>query len=64
MIYAASLVRSVDGAGNHFLDAAILDCLRHGAYRPIFDGDSYRSPRPLSDEPKTTLAKYLKCARS
>jgi DNA replication protein DnaC len=29
------------------LGAATLDHLRHGSYRVVLDGDSYRSPRPL-----------------
>jgi len=41
---------------NRLLGAATLDRLRHGAYRIILDGESYRSPRPLPD-PKTTLTK-------
>lgn len=41
---------------NRLLGAATLDRLRHGAYRVILDGQSYRSPRPLSD-PKPTPEK-------
>ena len=33
---------------NRMLGAATLDRLRHGAYRVVLDGDSYRAPRPLS----------------
>jgi len=33
---------------NRMLGAATLDRLRHGAYRVILDGESYRAPRPLS----------------
>lgn len=41
-----------DAFPNRLLGAATLDRLRHGAYRVILDGQSYRSPKPLSD-PKT-----------
>lgn len=37
---------------NKVLGAATLDRLRHGAYRVILDGDSYRTPRPLPEIPK------------
>jgi DNA replication protein DnaC len=42
---------------NRMLGAATLDRLRHGAYRVILDGDSFRVPRPLGKDPKSTLAK-------
>ena len=32
---------------NKMLGTAILDRVRHGAYRVILNGDSYRAPRPL-----------------
>jgi len=32
---------------NKLLGAATLDRLRHGAYRVVLDGESYRTPRPL-----------------
>lgn len=38
---------------NKVLGAATLDRLRHGAYRVILDGESYRAPRPLQDEQKS-----------
>jgi len=41
-----------DAFPNRLLGAATLDRLRHGAYRVILDGQSYRSPRPLADSPK------------
>ena len=44
---------------NRLLGAATLDRLRHGAYRVVLDGESYRSPRPLTDS-KTDLAKGVK----
>jgi DNA replication protein DnaC len=34
---------------NKLLGAATLDRLRHGAYRVVLDGASYREPRPLPD---------------
>ncbi len=39
---------------NRLLGAATLDRLRHGAYRVVLDGQSYRSPRPLPESHKTT----------
>ena len=38
-----------DAFPNQLLGAATLDRLRHGAYRVVLDGKSYRSPRPLDD---------------
>jgi DNA replication protein DnaC len=38
-----------DAFPNLLLGAATLDRLRHGAYRVVLDGKSYRSPRPLDD---------------
>ena len=35
-----------DAFPNRLLGAATLDRLRHGAYRLVLDGSSYRSPRP------------------
>ena len=34
---------------NRVLGAATVDRLRHGAYRNVLDGASYRTPRPLQD---------------
>jgi DNA replication protein DnaC len=42
---------------NRLLGAATLDRLRHGAYRVVLDGDSYRSPKPLPETPKKSLVK-------
>jgi DNA replication protein DnaC len=42
---------------NRMLGAATVDRLRHGAYRIVLDGQSYRTPRPASDTPKTAVAK-------
>lgn len=46
-----------DAFPNRLLGAATLDRLRHGAYRVILDGESYREPRPLPDTPKSAVAK-------
>jgi hypothetical protein len=46
-----------DAFPNRLLGAATLDRLRHGAYRVILDGESYREPRPLPDIPKSVVAK-------
>jgi len=35
---------------NQLLGAATLDRLRHGAYRVVLDGKSYRSPRPMENQ--------------
>lgn len=54
-----------DAFPNRLLGAATLDRLRHGAYRVILEGESYRSPRPLpqpQSQPKSTLAKEAKKA--
>ena len=45
-----------DAFPNRLLGAATLDRLRHGAYRVILEGESYRSPRPLP-EARSSLAK-------
>ena len=37
---------------NRMLGVATLDRLRHGAYRLILEGDSFRAPRPLPESPK------------
>ena len=42
---------------NRLLGAATLDRLRHGAYRVILDGESFRSPKPLPQSPKKYLGK-------
>ena len=39
-----------DAFPNRLLGAATIDRIRHGAYRVILDGDSYRAPRPLPSE--------------
>ena len=42
---------------NRLLGAATIDRLRHGAYRIVLDGDSYRSPKPLPKSPRMRVAK-------
>lgn len=39
-----------DAFPNQLLGAATLDRLRHGAYRVVLDGKSYRSPRPMESQ--------------
>lgn len=39
-----------DAFPNQLLGAATLDRLKHGAYRLILDGQSYRKPRPMNAE--------------
>ena len=53
-----------DAFPNRLLGAATLDRLRHGAYRVVLDGESYRSPRPLPEDSKSPLAKGSKNAKS
>lgn len=49
---------------NKILGAATLDRLRHGAYRIVLDGKSYREPKPLSTMKKTTLKTGQKTANN
>lgn len=49
-----------DAFPNRLLGAATLDRLRHGAYRLTLEGESYRSPRPLPERQKPTIAKGAK----
>jgi DNA replication protein DnaC len=53
-----------DAFPNRLLGAATLDRLRHGAYRIILDGDSYRAPRPLLNTAKSAVADRVKSAQS
>ena len=39
-----------DAFPNQLLGAATLDRLRHGAYRVVLDGKSYRSPKPMDKQ--------------
>lgn len=45
---------------NQLLGAATLDRLRHGAYRVVLDGASYRAPRTLPESSKKAIAKREK----
>ena len=45
---------------NKLLGAATLDRLRHGAYRVLLDGDSYRKPRSVPQTAKPLVAKHKK----
>jgi DNA replication protein DnaC len=49
-----------DAFPNRLLGAAIIDRLRHGAYRVVLDGKSYRSPRPMPKRPKPPKPKQQK----
>ena len=42
-----------DAFPNRLLGAATIDRLRHGAYKVVLEGKSYRSPRPLPKSIKT-----------
>lgn len=44
-------------AANKMIGAATLDRLRHGAYRVILDGESYRSLKPMPEKSKPPAAK-------
>jgi DNA replication protein DnaC len=44
-------------ASNKMIGAATLDRLRHGAYRVVLDGESYRSLRPASEKAKSPTSK-------
>lgn len=44
-------------ASNKMIGAATLDRLRHGAYRVVLDGESYRSLRPTSEKAKAPTSK-------
>ncbi len=45
---------------NKLLGAATIDRMRHGAYRVILEGDTFRKPKPLLNTAKTPLAKGTK----
>ena len=46
-----------DAFTNPLLGAATIDRLRHGAYRVILDGESFRAPKPLPQSQKKHLGK-------
>lgn len=52
-----------DAFPNRLLGAATLDRLRHGAYRLVLEGESYRTPKPLARGKQTTLEKPAKSAK-
>lgn len=49
-----------DAFPNRLLGAATIDRLRHGAYKVILEGKSYRCPRPLPESQKTDPKKRPK----
>jgi DNA replication protein DnaC len=44
---------------NHILGAATIDRLRHGAYKVVLDGKSYRSAKPVQKTPKQVVKLFL-----
>lgn len=50
--------------GNKMIGAATLDRLRHGAYKIILDGDSYRNLKPSTEKSTTKVAKGGKITHS
>ena len=46
-----------DAFSNRMLGTATLDRLRHGVYRVILDGESFRSPKPMPQAPNKILGK-------
>ena len=46
------------------IGAATLDRLRHGAYKIILDGESYRAPKPGTEKSISKLAKGGKITHS
>ena len=44
-------------AANKMIGSATLDRLRHGAYRVVLDGDSYRDPKPVLGRSKASAGK-------
>jgi DNA replication protein DnaC len=49
-----------DAFPNKLLGAATIDRLRHGAYKVVLEGKSFRSPRDIPGDKKTTLCKQPK----
>jgi DNA replication protein DnaC len=45
---------------NRVLGAATLDRLRHGAYRIVFEGESFRKSKPMPENGETSVAKSIK----
>ena len=50
--------------GNKMIGAATLDRLRHGAYKIILDGESYRSPKHSTEKSTSKVAKGGKISHS
>ena len=49
-----------DAFPNRLLGGATIDRLRHGAYKVVLEGKSYRSPRPMPNSQKTATEKTPK----
>lgn len=49
---------------NKMLGAAALDRIRHGAYRVVLDGDSFRNPKPIGESQKNSVEKGGKSAHA
>ena len=49
-----------DAFPNRILGAATIDRLRHGAYKVVLDGKSYRSTKPVPKPPKTACQRAEK----
>jgi DNA replication protein DnaC len=49
-----------DAFPNRILGAATIDRLRHGAYKVLLDGKSYRSTKPVSKDQKTSCQRAEK----
>uniref|UniRef100_UPI0038B8E1A9 ATP-binding protein n=1 Tax=Paraburkholderia nemoris TaxID=2793076 RepID=UPI0038B8E1A9 len=45
---------------NRVLGAATLDRLRHGAYRIVIEGESFRKPKPMPENGENAVAKSSK----
>ena len=50
--------------GNKMIGAATLDRLRHGAYKIVLDGESYRAPKPGTEKSISKVAKGGKITHS
>ncbi|KND57775.1 Mobile element protein [Candidatus Paraburkholderia schumanniana] len=49
---------------NRILGAATLDRLRHGAYRVVIEGESFRKPKPMPESSENAVAKNGKKPQS
>jgi len=52
-----------DAFPNRILGAATIDRLRHGAYKVVLEGKSYRSTKPVSKTTKTNCQRAEKSPR-